>query len=194
MKRLILHKISHTASRSALLVAVLTVAVFGAVGCAVQESNTYPIEIFSEMHYSQAQRMQEPPRLAPVDDAVPFVQIGTDQVLDVPERVTRDYDVARAKDLYRVNCSVCHGTSGVGDGPAAVHITSADSYWATTNDDPYLAPANLIEKRESYDQDAMVNLVTNGIVVMPRFGNLLAEEEIREIVDYIYDQNTGIGH
>ncbi len=175
------------------LVAVF-IFVSGASACAVQESNTYPIEIFSEMHYSQSTRMQEPPRLAPVADAVPFRQIGTNEVLDVPERVERQYDAARARDLYRINCSVCHGMSGTGDGPASQHITATDSYWATTNDSPYVAPANLIEKRATYDEDAMFNLIDNGIVVMPRFRHLLPEEDIREIVAYIYDQNTGIGN
>ncbi len=184
---------SRVASRALLpLVAVVVVAV-SAVACAVQESNTYPIEIFSEMHYSQSTRMQEPPRLAPVADAVPFQQIGTEQVLMVPERAERPYDAARARELYRINCATCHGMSGIGDGPAAQHITATDSFWAQTNDSPYVGPADLIEKRATYDQEAMINLVTNGIVVMPRFRNLLPEEDIREIVAYVYDQNTGIG-
>jgi mono/diheme cytochrome c family protein len=174
------------------LLAVAVVAV-SAAACAVQESNTYPIEIFSEMHYSQSTRMQEPPRLAPVADAVPFQQIGTEQVLTVPERLERPYDAARARELYRINCSTCHGMSGTGDGPAAQHITATDSYWAQTNDSPYVGPADLFEKRATYDQEAMINLVSNGIVVMPRFRNLLAEEDIREIVAYVYDQNTGVG-
>ena len=172
----------------------LIVAISGASACAVQESNTYPIEVFSEMHYSQSTRMQEPPRLAPVADAVPYQQIGTNEVLNVPERQERQYDSSRARELYRVNCSVCHGMSGTGDGAAAPHITATDSYWATTNDSPYVAPANLIEKRATYDQDAMFNLIDNGIVVMPRFRHLLPEEDIREIVAFIYDQNSGIGN
>lgn len=164
-----------------------------AAACAVQESNTYPVEIFSEMHYSQSTRMQEPPRLAPAEDAVPFVEIGTEHVLEVPEFRERPYDVTRARELYRINCSMCHGMSGTGDGPAAQHITATHSYWARTNDSPYVAPADLIEKRATYDQEAMINLITNGVIVMPRFGNLLPEEDIREIATYIYDQNNGVG-
>ena len=193
MKPLIAHIISRPAKRALLPMAAVIVAVFGATACAVQETNTYPIEIFSEMHYSQSTRMQEPPRLAPAEDAVPFRQIGTNEVLEVPERVERPYDAGRARELFRINCSTCHGMSGTGDGPASPHITANDSYWATTNDSPYVGPANLIEKRATYDQDAMFNLVNNGIVVMPRFRHLLPEEDIREIVTYIYDQNTGVG-
>ena len=193
MKTLIAQISSVSAPRTLLLLAGVLIVAVSAVGCAVQESNTYPIEIFSEMHYSQSTRMQEPPRLAPVADAVPFQQIGTEQVLTIPERAERPYDAARARELYRINCATCHGPSGTGDGPAAEHITATDSFWAQTNDSPYVGPADLIEKRATYDQDAMYNLVANGIVVMPRFRNLLAEEDIREIVAYVYDQNTGIG-
>ncbi len=193
MKSLIDQFFSRTTGRVFVPFAVLVVAVIGSTACAVQESNTYPIEIFSEMHYSQSTRMQEPPRLAPAEDAVPFRQIGTEEVLVVPERAERPYDAGRARELYRVNCSTCHGMSGAGDGPASPHIVATDSYWATTNDAPYVGPANLIEKRETYDQDAMFNLVNNGVIVMPRFKHLLPEEDIREIVAYIYDQNTGVG-
>ena len=193
MKLLIRQKSSKVTRRGMLpLIAVLLVAV-SAAACAVQESNTYPIEIFSEMHYSQSTRMQEPPRLAPAADAVPFVEIGTEETLEVPEFRERPYDVARARELYRINCATCHGMSGTGDGPAAQHITATHSYWAQTNDTPYVAPADLIEKRATYDQEAMINLITNGVIVMPRFGNLLPEEDIREIATYIYDQNNGIG-
>ena len=193
MKSLSGQIVNRTVKRALLPLSAVIIAVFGATACAVQESNTYPIEIFSEMHYSQSNRMQEPPRLAPAEDAVPFRQIGTEEVLIVPERAERPYDAGRARELYRINCSVCHGVSGAGDGPASPHIVATHSYWATTNDAPYVGPANLIEKRETYDQDAMFNLVNNGVIVMPRFKNLLPEEDIREIVAYIYDQNTGVG-
>ena len=193
MKTLIDQFFLRLAKRVFVPFAAMMLTVVGASACAVQESNTYPVEIFSEMHYSQSTRMQEPPRLAPAEDAVPFRQIGTEEILVVPERAERPYDAGRARELYRVNCSTCHGMSGIGDGPATAHIVATDSYWATTNDAPYVGPANLIEKRETYDQDAMFNLVNNGVVVMPRFRNLLPEEDIREIVAYIYDQNTGVG-
>lgn len=185
---------SATKRTSARLTALLFLAVAVFVsGCAVQESNTYPIEIFSEMHYSQAPRSQEPQRLQPPAEAVPFQQIGTGQVLEVPDFKERPYDPAVARELFRVNCSVCHGDTGVGDGPAAQHIISSRSYYATTNDEPYAAPANLHDKRETYDKDAMINIITNGIVVMPRFGKLLSEEDIRDIATFIYDEETGLG-
>ena len=172
---------------------VASAALLVASACAIQESNTYPIETFSEMHYSQAARSQEPPRLPPVQGAIAFNGIGTENRLDVPDVRERPYEPDRARELFRVNCSVCHGTAGEGNGPAAEHLTATDSYYYAINDEAYAAPANLKTKRDEYDKQAMVNIITNGIIVMPRFGNLLAEEDIREIATYIYDEQSGIG-
>jgi hypothetical protein len=36
------------------MVGLLSIAAVSASACAVQESNTYPVETFSEMHYSQS--------------------------------------------------------------------------------------------------------------------------------------------
>ncbi len=174
-------------------VLALVLLVSTAIGCAIQESNTYPVELFSEMHYSQSTRSQEPPRLAPPADAVPFRQIGSEQVLNVPEFQERPYDPVVARELFRVNCSICHGNDGSGNGAATVHITSSTSYYATANGEPYAAPANLKEKREDYEKEAMINLITNGIIVMPSFGKLLSAEEIRDIATYVYDTSTGLG-
>ena len=39
----------------------------------ITQRGTYPIEIFSEMHYSQAYKNQEPPRLNSVETAQKFI-------------------------------------------------------------------------------------------------------------------------
>jgi mono/diheme cytochrome c family protein len=177
--------------RFALIAGILMLASVTASACAVQESNTYPVEYFSEMHYSQAFKMQEPPRLAPVADAVVFVSAGdASQVLNVPDKRERAYDPTVAGDLYRVNCSVCHGDLGDGNGKAAPHLTSEKSFYATTNGTPYGAPPSLVDS--SLNKDVMVSFVTSGTIVMPSFGKLLPEEDIRDIVNYIFDTENGL--
>jgi len=181
--------------RFVLIVGLLILTSVTASACAVQESNTYPVETFSEMHYSQSFRMQEPPRLAPLADSVAFVSAGdASQVLNVPNKRERAYDPAVASNLYRVNCSVCHGVSGLGDGNAARHITSANSFYATTQGIPYGAPPNLVDSAATRltERDTMVGFITSGAVVMPPFGKLLPEEDIRDIVNYIFDKETGL--
>ena len=182
--------------RSALMVGLLSIAAVSASACAVQESNTYPVETFSEMHYSQSFKSQEPPRLAPPADSVVFSSAGDpDQVLVVPDKQERAYDPVVAGNLFRVNCSVCHGIGGHGDGKIVRHLTSTASYWATTNDGtPYIAPPDLVESAATRltDRDTMVAFVTSGARVMPPFGKLLSEEDIRDIVSYIFDAEAGL--
>ena len=182
--------------RFAITVGLLMLASVATSACAVQESNTYPVETFSEMHYSQSFRMQEAPRLAPLANAVVFASAGgADQVLNVPDKRERTYDPAVASDLYRINCAVCHGVTGLGDGKAVRHITSAQSFYATENGgETYGAPPNLVESAATRltERDTMVAFATSGARVMPAFGKLLAEEDIRDIVNYIFDDQNGL--
>ncbi len=177
--------------RFALIAGMLMLASITVSACAVQETNTYPVEIFSEMHYAQSFRMQEPPRLAPPADSVVFVSAGdAGRVLDVPDKRERKYDPAVAGNLYRVNCSVCHGDLGDGEGKAKRHLISDESFYAITNGTAYGAPPSLIDSK--LEQDVMVSFVTSGAIVMPSFGKLLPEEDIRDIVNYIFDSETGL--
>tara|TARA_B100001971_G_C17898763_1_gene386884 strand:- start:85 stop:612 length:528 start_codon:yes stop_codon:yes gene_type:complete len=164
--------------------------------CAVQESNTYPVETFSEMHYSQAFRAQEPPRLLPPGDSVVFASTGhPEKISRIPDKKERTYDVEIASSLYRVNCSVCHGISGHGDGKAVRHITSSNSFYATTQGIPYKAPPNLVDSAANRlkDREVMYSFLKawNG-PVMPSFGKLLSEENIRDVINYIFDDETGL--
>ena len=178
------------------LMGIVLLAFITTSACAVQESNTYPVELFSEMHYSQAYKAQEPPRLAPVADSVVFISTGhPDSVLMVPDKRSRTYDPVIAGNLYQVNCSVCHGIIGLGDGKAVRHITSNSSFYATNEGAPYKSPPNLIESAANRlnEREIMFRFVSgwNG-PVMPKFGKLLAEEDIRDIVNYIFDDSTGL--
>ena len=84
---------------------------------------TYQIEIFSEMHYDQSYKSQEPPRLYPAEGSVPFMlhEGGTDGVFNVSSDSSltqTEETVSAGSGLYQVNCSFCHGMTGKGDGAA----------------------------------------------------------------------------
>ena len=177
---------------------LLAVAILGLAltGC-FPKRTTYPIETFTEMHYTQSYRVQEPPRLNAVNGAEVFVQLPTEETLRVPDRLERPYTPAGGAELYRVNCAVCHGAGGGGDGSIVPYLTASDSYYAkppTGNSrDPYLNPPSLIESRSKLTEDGMVGIVSAGLNVMPKFNLLLSEEDIREIVAYVYDEANGVG-
>jgi mono/diheme cytochrome c family protein len=177
-----------------LLIAAASFALL-ATAC-VQESGAYPIETFTEMHYSQAYRSQETPRLSGVESAIAYNGEGNAQTVSdiLPAREAHAYDAKAGAELYRVNCSACHGQTGLGDGPAAAHITSPNSAWATDNGSSYNGPPNLQVSRTRLNEDAMFGIISNGILIMPRFGPILSEAEIWDVVRYVSDTSgTGLG-
>lgn len=166
--------------------------------CAVQENNTYPIETFTEMHYSQSYRAQEPPRLSAVVDAVTFHSEGGPEGIlsDSIESSIENYNVMLASELYRVNCSTCHGATGLGDGSATKHIISSNNFYSKVNGMPHNAPANLVDSAANRlnTHELMIiyiNAVSEG-QLMPAFKKLLTQKEIREIVYYIFDKEDGL--
>jgi len=173
--------------------------IFALVGIAcLPQSTAYPIEIFAEMHYSQAHKSQEPPRLPPLSEAVAFTPLGDLETpghikeMLIPERQERKYSPEMASELYRVNCAVCHGSAGLGDGPAAQHISNSFSYYATETGQAYAKPTNLQTTRINKSEEVVFSIISNGIFVMPKWRSLLSEEERWDLVQYIFDEQTGL--
>lgn len=175
--------------KPAWLVAAIAVLGIAAIGC-FPKAGSYPIEIFTEMHYSQAFRSQEPPRLDAVRGAEVFVGLSTNETLAISLTQERAYVPAVASHLYAVNCAVCHGTGGLGDGPVATFLTSAS---LTRDGTAYAAPPDLHVSRDRLDKNALFGIVSSGINVMPRFELLLSEEDRWDIVNYVFDTETGLG-
>jgi mono/diheme cytochrome c family protein len=77
--------------------------------------------------------------------------------------------------IFQQNCAVCHGNGGKGDGPAASGFNPR--------------PANFSERTSSEERQRLV--VTNGGAsqnlspVMPPFGEMLSEQQIRDVVAYV---------
>jgi mono/diheme cytochrome c family protein len=184
----------YASRRRTLLVGLLGLFAVLAAACSVQETNAYPVDLFTEMHYAQSNRAQEPPRLQPPAESIAYNSAGGPEVsLAVPEFQRRAYNATVARELYSVNCSMCHGMSGQGNGPAAAHLNSDQSYWSTKNGSPYGVPANLIAVRDQRTEDLWFTTLNNGINVMPAFSKLLSEEDIWDIVTYLFDEQTGLG-
>ena len=73
----------------------------------ITQRGTYPIEIFSEMHYSQAYKNQEPPRLDSVETSQKFIT-PDERLNDSLSVLNMDpdfvYDPEYGSELYRINC------------------------------------------------------------------------------------------
>ena len=145
----------------ALLVGVM------ALGCS---QGSYPLDIFYEMHYQPSYKAHEPPRLSVPESAVPFYQMQVSN---------RD-----GQELYDINCSMCHGSQGMGDGP--VLTTMIDTYGynptvpadLTALDDPLMI---------AKDTAGVTSIMVGGLTVMPSFSKLLTPEQIDAVARYVVD-------
>lgn len=120
-------KLAKQNNRRLVIFAALSVLIVLMLGCS---TGTYPIDIFPEMHYQQSYKIQEPPSLSAPPGSVP---ISGGEVLFAfadAESVTSPFPssqatIQRGEELFRVNCAVCHGAGGQGDGPMQAKLDEA---------------------------------------------------------------------
>ena len=180
---------SGRSSRRVLLLVVVLIVGVAATGCLAKSGTYAPIDWAAEMHYSQSYRAQEPPRLASPLGAVPFKFpsdtreltrepfVGPADFSGLTNPVSRTAATSTAgAELFRVNCSMCHGTEGLGDGRVSAFLLAYD----------YMAAPNLTAESTAAKSDGDVyGILTNGINVMPTFKNLLSPSDRWLLVDYI---------
>lgn len=169
---------------------------------ALPKTGSHAVLMFNEMHYQPSYKSQEGPRLLPHPDAVPvtgrelrYASLDEYRALEMPQSARDSYDAARAAELFRVNCMVCHGETMTGD-----------STMATLMKDQAVAPlpANLMDpltQASSTDGEifAFISgggrqgyaLISRGLETnspMPEFRLLLTEDERWTLVRYLLDQ------
>ena len=171
-----------------LAMAALMLAV-AAIGCLPWGRGAYQVEIFGEMHYSQVHRSQEPPRLYPPEGSMPFKPVGEGslEVRQMMAAEISDQSAAVGERLYAVNCAVCHGMAGKGDGAmnpfllkwGAVAPTDLTAATTVERTDETLfdlisegGPTKLALAQVGQDTNIVGNTIS-----MPVFWKLLTEEE-----------------
>ena len=145
----------------ALLVGIL------ALGCS---QGSYPLDIFYEMHYQPSHKASEPPRLSAPESAVPFYSV---------EASNHD-----GEDLYNINCSMCHGAQGLGDGPVLVKMIDIYGYNPSVPPDLTAIEDPLMIAK---DTAGVTNIMTGGLTVMPSFSKLLTPDQIDAVARYVVD-------
>ena len=153
-----------------LLLAMAVGILASACGATLPGRGSYPLDIFYEMHYQQSYKSNEPPRLSGVADAVAWY----------PPPKSTAHGTNTGSYLFGVNCSMCHGAQGKGDGPVLNKMT-APPY----NYDPVLTPDLTDPAVSSIGAQGIEGYLASGIVVMPSFKKLLSPEERRLIAEYV---------
>ena len=160
--------------------------------CRAPTGTHQPLDWAFEMHYSQAYRSQEPPRLSPPDGAVPF-RFASDERAYTREvaQTLEEYGVfsnpvartaqsiEQGQELFRVNCSFCHGSQAMGPDPGTVGEKLLARPPNLTSGSPGL--------RSSGQLYGLVSLGGSGQTRfgMPRFRLLLTQEQRWLVVDYV---------
>ena len=129
---------------------------------------SYPFDIFYEMHYQDSYKSYEPPRLSVPASAVPMY--------DAPKATSYTDD---GKHMYDVNCSMCHGISGQGDGPVLSTMTSKYGY------QPVVTPDLTSDQAKALGVAGVQGFIVNGLQVMPSFAKLMTEEEMVITTNYV---------
>jgi len=88
-------------------------------------------------------------------------------------------DLKAGQALYATHCALCHGPSGLGDGPSAAGFATK--------------PSNLADGRlmNGLPDDFLANVIAHGAPAeglspgMPAFGAYLSEVQIREVILYV---------
>ena len=79
-------------------------------------------------------------------------------------------------EIYAINCALCHGDTGLGDGAGAVGLNPA--------------PADLNERVQDRTAGELFWIVTNGSkgTAMPPWEAALNEEDRWHVVNYLQDE------
>ena len=164
------------------------------------KTGSHKVMVFTEMHYQPSYRSQEGPRLLPPSDSVPitgkelsYSSLKEYQELSIPQQFISTYNEDHVKEVYRVNCLVCHGQNLDGNGNIVKYIDQGP------------LPVNLLE---SLTQNAKPGEIFAFISYggrqgfssyirtqesaspMPTFRYLLSVKERWDLVNYIQSINN----
>src|SRR5262245_44323922 len=129
----------------------------------------------SFMEIQPSYRQMENPLPVP-DHSIPIEGPITILGMGAPENPTPadDASLARGKELFTINCQMCHGATGEGNGPISAFLTD-------------FRPANLTSEVVQSKSDGSIFLtISNGLEGrMPALNENLTVSERWDVVNYV---------
>lgn len=139
---------------------------------------TLLISSCTDMYDQPSFKAQEGPRLSAPEGAVPVRGIeifSPDERLDNPVSKTH-VSIQSGKRLFAINCAMCHGPEGRGDGLVGKKFIPP--------------PPNLhTEKVQSLGESDIHQRITNGYGRMPAFRKRISTENRWNLVNYLKELN-----
>ena len=170
--------------RRRIIITLLILAAPFVIGLAL----TYEIinvDFVSFMEVQPSIGYREGPRLLPPQGSVPItgVEVPPDGSMPQnPVEATSD-SIQHGQVLFDINCAICHGTTGHGDGPMAHYFSDSP----TASD-----VADLHEDRIVKEPDGLIYLaITKGFQGMPALAENLTPTERWDVVNYLDTLQAG---
>ncbi len=135
-----------------------------------------PLELNDELTYQRVMEGTEPQT-----DEKPG-QVKPVYVTQIPLKVTMDL-LKRGRERYTINCAVCHGQAGYGDGTVAQHAAALQALGKAS---AWVAPKNYHSddvRKEPVGQ--IYNTITNGVRTMPAYSKQVSVLDRWAIVAYV---------
>jgi len=179
-------------------------------GPAFPESGAHKVEIFTEMHYQPSYKSQEPNRILPPTDSVPRTgkeityKTLEDYTTYFPNPTMLSSNPEIGRQIYSINCLVCHGPSLKGIDETKIELKSKILSLNDSENNPLYNrgpyPANLLSEVTANSTDSEIFAFISwggrqGFAArekdkasnspMPKFYYLLTETERWELVNYI---------
>ena len=96
------------------------------IGVVILEMFAYDVIKFNWISFMQVQPNYQPMEdpMPVVTDTIPLDGVAYSLALGVPANpvATDQTSIQRGAELYSINCALCHGTGGKGDGPVVSHL------------------------------------------------------------------------
>lgn len=147
------------------------------IGVVVLEMFSYDVLKFNWITFMQVQTNYQPMEdpLPIITDTIPLEGAAYSLILGVPPNpVTPDQtSIERGAELFSINCVLCHGTGGKGDGPVASHLENK--------------PFDLTSFPIHYFTDGGIfyNISTGVPEKMPALNDNLTVRERWDVVNYV---------
>jgi mono/diheme cytochrome c family protein len=118
--------------------------------------------------YVQGPRLAAPDRAVPIQGPVLIAGMPASS----PKPATQE-SIQRGQDLYAIDCAMCHGADGKGDGPIASLLTPK--------------PADLTSADvQSMSASEIFLVITQGKDVMPSIAESLPVEDRWDVINFVY--------
>lgn len=163
----------NTALWNRAVVALLAVAGAALIVLLLFSYDFFSIPLPTNMANQESVGFQQGPRLAAPAEAVPIQGPVLINGLPASKPLPATADsLERGKALYGINCALCHGSGGKGDGNLSVYFTPK----------PFDLTSQPVQRLQ--DQDIFL-VISGGFAIMPQIGENLSVDQRWDIVNYV---------